>query len=138
MKFHTENKVLTMFSVSSLTDVVFLLLIFFLISSSFIVYPGIRVQLPSAEQTTPQSEKQITLTITENGLYYINSQRVLLKELGEQLSEKLGNEKDKLIIINADKSISLQRAIEVMDIAKSIGASKFLIATVQQQHTSRK
>lgn len=126
-----------MFSVSSLTDVVFLLLIFFLLSSSFIVYPGIRVHLPNAEQTTPQSEKQIVLTITENGLYYINSQRVLLEELGEKLSEKLGSEKDKLIVINADKSISLQRAIEVMDVAKNIGASRFLIATVQQPKKSR-
>ena len=138
MKFQTENKLMTMFSVSSLTDVVFLLLIFFLLSSSFVVQPGIKVQLPSAEQTPAKSETQIILTITEKGQYFVNNQRVAVADLGTTLLQQLGENKDKLVVINADKTLSLQRAVEVMDIAKHVGASRFLIATNQEKEPGRR
>ncbi|MBS4028397.1 MAG: biopolymer transporter ExbD [Ignavibacteriales bacterium] len=135
MKWQTENKLLTMFSVSSLTDIIFLLMIFFLLSSSIVIQPGIKVQLPSAEQTPQQTEQNIVLTITEKGQYYVNNLLVPKGRLESTLAQQLGNDKERLIVINADKTVSLQLAVEVMDIAKHIGASRFLIATAQEKPT---
>ena len=67
MKFKTENKLLTAFNFSSLTDIVFLLLIFFLLSSTFIVQPGIKVKLPKSETTEITSDKNITISIARDG-----------------------------------------------------------------------
>lgn len=126
-----------MFSVSSLTDIIFLLLIFFLLTSSFIVRPGIEVQLPSAEQSQAKAEEQIVLSITSSGLYFINEKKMSLQEMAAQLSVLLDENKEKTIVINADKNVSLQSTVEVMDIAKNIGASHFLIATQQTKKTKR-
>ena len=62
MKIRAENKVLDTFSFSSLTDIVMLLLIFFLLSSSFIIQPGIKVKLPVSDTAESTNEKNITIT----------------------------------------------------------------------------
>ncbi|MEK7263506.1 MAG: biopolymer transporter ExbD [Bacteroidota bacterium] len=133
MKFHTENKALSMFSVSSLTDIIFLLLIFFLLTSSFVVRPGIEVQLPSSEESKSKADEQIVLSITSTGHYYVNEKKFSFEEISTQLALLLGDNKEKTIVINADKNVSLQTTVEVMDIAKNIGASHFLIATQQNK-----
>ena len=86
MKLNTEQKLLDTFSFSSLTDIVMLLLIFFLLSSTFIVQPGIKVQLPKAESSEDILDKSITVTIAPDGLYYINDLQVVLSELGARLN----------------------------------------------------
>ena len=133
MKFKTENKINTAFSVATLTDIMFLLLIFFLVTSSFAVQSGIKVQLPSAEQIQAKTETEVMLTITEKGTYYVNNERVNFGELEKKISEQLTENNNKLIVINADKTVSLQRAVEVMDVAKHVGATRFLIATRQEK-----
>jgi biopolymer transport protein ExbD len=129
MRFHTENKPLTMFSFSSLTDIVLLLLIFFLLSSSFVVQPGIRVQLPKAEAAETLDERNVTVTLTEKGQLFVNSKQVTLQTLGQELSGALSKAKDQVVVINADRNVSLQSTVQVIDVAKSVGASRFMIAT---------
>jgi len=129
MKIRAENKLLAMFSYSSLTDVVMLLLIFFLLSSSFVIQPGIKVQLPKAEMGEAQSLKNITITLTEKGQLFLNVEQVTLENLGKKLSVALGNDGDKVIVIKADKNVTLQNTVQVIDIAKAVGAQRFMIAT---------
>ena len=104
MELQSENKLLTMFSFSGLTDIVFLLLIFFLLSSSFVVQPGIKVQLPKAEAGETQTEKNIIVTLTEKGQLFVNDQQVSLESLGQKLSAALNNDNAKIVIIKADKN----------------------------------
>ncbi|MFN0157548.1 MAG: ExbD/TolR family protein [Bacteroidota bacterium] len=129
MKLKSENKLLTNFSVSSLTDIVMLLLIFFLLSSSFVVSPGIKVQLPRAETGETPNDKNVTISVTEKGQVYLNAKQVTLETLGQRLSAALGNDPQMLVVINADKNVTLQNTVQVIDIAKAVGAQRFMIAT---------
>jgi biopolymer transport protein ExbD len=130
MTFKTENKVLSIFNFSSLTDIVLLLLIFFLLSSSFVLQTGIKVQLPKAEAAETQSPKNIIITLTEAGKVYLNADEVTVSTLGQKLLPLVQKESDQVVVIKADRSVSLQRTVEVIDVAKAVGAAKFLIATV--------
>lgn len=134
MKFKVENKVLTSFSVSSLTDIVMLLLIFFLLSSSFVMSSGIKVQLPRAETGEINTGKNVNVSVTDKGKLYVNSEQVTLENLGRKLSSVLQNNPDKIIVVSADKNVTLQNAVQVIDIAKAVGATRFLIATQPLSH----
>lgn len=129
MKFQTDNKLLTMFSFSSLTDIVLLLLIFFLLSSSFVIQPGIKVQLPKAETGETQTDRNITITLTERGQVYLNTEQTTLDLLGQKLAAALRANQDGIVVIKADRSVTLQNTVQVIDIAKAVGASRFMIAT---------
>ena len=131
MKLTTENKFLETFSFSSLTDIVLLLLIFFLLSSTFIVQPGIKVKLPKSESSEVTSDKNIAISITRGGEYYLNEERVLLSSLPALLSQKFVFGKEQIVVIKADYDVTLQSAVNVMDIAKNVGFDKFSIATEQ-------
>ncbi|MBD3291258.1 biopolymer transporter ExbD [candidate division KSB1 bacterium] len=125
----TRRKKIIMFSAISLTDIVLLLLIFFLLSSSFIVQPGIKVTLPKAVSADVDSSDRIFVTVTENQVIYLNQKQVLKSELGVELRELLSEKPERLVVIQADKDISLENTIEVIDIAKLAGAERFMIAT---------
>ena len=129
MNLKVENKLLTTFNFSSLTDIVLLLLIFFLLSSTFIVQPGIKVRLPKSETTEVSSEKNVTISITRDGAYYLNEERVTLSSLPALLQQKFVFGKEQIVVIKADREVTLQSAVDVMDIAKSVGFDKFSIAT---------
>lgn len=129
MKFSTQHKSLAVFSYSSLTDIVFLLLIFFLLSSSFVIQSGIKVQLPKSAAAEQETQRQIVITVTEKGLIFLNDRQVTTESLGAQLAPLIGEDRDKIVIIKADQTVSLQSAVQVMDIAKGVGAFRLLIAT---------
>ncbi len=129
MRLKTENKLLTIFSFSSLTDIVFLLLIFFLLSSSFVIQPGIKVQLPKSVTKETEDRREIVITLTERGTVFLNNEQVTVEVLGTRLATLLRDAKDKAVVINADRAVSLQSAVQVMDVAKAVGATRFLIAT---------
>ena len=129
MKLTAENKLLTAFSYSSLTDVIFLLLIFFLLSSSFVIQPGIKVQLPKAETGETQTDKNVTVTLTEKGQVFLNSEQVTIETLGQKLLSAMQKEMDKVIVIKADRNVTLQNTVQIIDIAKAVGANRFMIAT---------
>jgi biopolymer transport protein ExbD len=130
MKFSNQQlKPLAAFSHSSLTDIVFLLLIFFLLSSSFVIQSGIKVQLPKSVTGEQETQRQIVITVTEKGAIFLNDRQVTTETLGGQLAPLIGENRDKIVIIKADQTVSLQSAVQVMDIAKGVGALRLLIAT---------
>ncbi len=129
MNLKVENKLLTTFNFSSLTDIIFLLLIFFLLSSTFIVQPGIKVKLPRSETTEMTSEKNITISITRDGSYYLNEERVTLSSLPALLQQKFAFGTEQVVVIKADRDVTLQSAVDVMDISKNVGFERFSIAT---------
>ena len=129
MNFQMNRSKIITFSTISLTDIVLLLLIFFLLSSSFFIQPGIKVNLPKAITGNVESKDRINLTITKKEMIYLNNQQILKSELGGKLKELLKDQPEKLVVIQADKDLTLETAIEVVDIAKLAGAEKFMIAT---------
>lgn len=129
MRLGSEQKLLTTFSVSSLTDIVMLLLIFFLLSSSFVMQPGIKVQLPRAETGETQTDKNVTISLTERGQIFINAKQVTLETLGRELSTALNADPQMVVVVNADRNVTLQNTVQVIDVAKAVGATRFMIAT---------
>jgi biopolymer transport protein ExbD len=129
MTFKSETKLLDIFNFSSLTDIVLQLLIFFLLSSSFVMQTGIKVQLPKAEMGESESRKNIIVTLTETGNLYLNGEQLVVSSLGPKLAGLIGSDKEQVVVIKADKTVSLQRTVEVIDVAKAVGAAKFMIAT---------
>ncbi|MBN1351174.1 biopolymer transporter ExbD [candidate division KSB1 bacterium] len=132
MDFQTNRKKILTFSAISLTDIVLLLLIFFLLSSSFIIQPGIKVKLPKAVSGQVEPGDRIILTITSAGSIFLNGEQLNLEELGAGLRQSLANHPEKLVVIKADRRLSLEKLVEVVDIAKLAGTEKFMIATIPE------
>jgi biopolymer transport protein ExbD len=129
MKIETSRKRMVMFSTISLTDIVLLLLIFFLLTSSFVVQPGIKVKLPKAASGQQDDSDKIFLTVTKSEQIYLNSKPINRRDLGTQLRQLLQEKEDKLVVIRADKDLSLEATIRIVDTAKLAGAERFMIAT---------
>jgi biopolymer transport protein ExbD len=127
--FTTTRKRIVQYAAISLTDIVLLLLIYFMLSSSFIVQPGIKVKLPRAASGEVEEADKIYLTVTKTEQLFLNGSMVSKQELGARLTALLKQVPDKTVIIRADKDLTLEATVQVIDIAKMAGADKFLIAT---------
>lgn len=132
MKFEVSNKPLSVFSYSSLTDIVLLLVIFFLLTSQFVIQTGVKVKLPSS-QTSEQSEPtQLVVTITAENAFYIGSEQIGIDQLPAKLKESMRVLKQSSLIIRADKTVQINYVIKVIDAAKSVGIGKFTIDTEKE------
>ena len=131
MKIQLNRKPMIHFSSIGLTDIVFLLLIFFMLTSSFVVQPGIKIKLPKAASGQTDETDKIFITITRNESIYLNQKRVSQADLGNELIKAFNERPDRMVVIRADKDLSLETTIKVIDKAKLAGAEKFLIATEQ-------
>ncbi|MEE8341159.1 MAG: biopolymer transporter ExbD [Candidatus Neomarinimicrobiota bacterium] len=133
MKIRAENKVLDTFSFSSLTDIVLLLLIFFLLSSTFIIQPGIKVKLPVSDTAESTNEKSITITLTNKGLIYLNNKQISITELPAGWNQLMVANPAQAIIIRADKGVTIEQTVAILDIGKKVGATNFNIATEKSE-----
>jgi biopolymer transport protein ExbD len=114
---------------TSLIDIVFLLLIYFLLTTNFIVDEGIKVKLPNARAASSQTEKEITIVVDRNGRPFLDNREIPLNELFSELKGRLENREDSLVVIKADRSVVLNKAVQVMDVAKAAGAGRLALAT---------
>ncbi|KAB1066300.1 MULTISPECIES: ExbD/TolR family protein [Salibacter] len=117
MAIKSRNKVSTAFNMSSMTDIVFLLLIFFLIASTMISPNGMKVLLPKSSQRTT-GKQNISVTVTEDHKYYINTDLVKKEQLEPRLKARLSAEEKPGIILRADEAVDVKSVVYVMDIAQ--------------------
>lgn len=123
---------LTTFSMASLTDIVMLLVIFFLLSSSYIVQPGIKVELPDSETAQVVDEKNIVIAVTREGVVWVQNERTTVQRLAATLRPMIVHGASQTVVIKADKQVSLETAVHVIDQVKAAGGERFLIATVKE------
>lgn len=116
---------------SSMTDIVFLLLIFFMLTSNFVVSNGITLNLPSATGQVV-SDKTVTVSITKELKYYINQDAVSFEMLDSRLRAELADMATPTVILNADKDISIEQMVKVMAVIKNMNA-KMVLATQPQE-----
>ncbi len=128
MKFKTKELTLLRFETAAMTDIVFLLLIFFLLSSSFIVQTGIKVDLPAATSPENQDAARIVLSVTKDEDVFVNEKKVAWSDIQKELESLLESSKDKLVVVRGDRHLSLGKTVEVMDIARRSGAVRLAIA----------
>jgi len=129
MTFSTTRKPMVNFVAISLSDIVLLLLIYFLLTSTYVLQPGIKVKMPRAASGETDKEDKIYLTLAKNDRIYLNDKPVSLDGLGAQIRPLLAHRSEKTVVIRADKDLTLEATIRVVDVAKMAGAEKFLIAT---------
>ncbi len=115
-----------------LIDIVFLLLIYFLLTTSFLVDEGIKIKLPQAKASAPQTEKEITVYVDRQGRTFLGTEEVSLAMLSNRLKEMIGGEENKLVVIRADRAVILNKAVKVMDVAKAAGAGRLCLATEKE------
>ncbi|MBL7130181.1 MAG: biopolymer transporter ExbD [Candidatus Omnitrophica bacterium] len=115
--------------IAPLIDVVFLLLIFFMLTSSFIIQPGIKINLPRAVTSKAIQEKNLIITVSAEDLIYLNNRPVTLNQLKSHL-EKAVNE-DLPLLIKADRKASLGKVVQIWDICRETGLTQINIATNQ-------
>ena len=111
-----KNKVSTEFNMSSMTDIVFLLLIFFMITSTMVTTNALDLVLPKGKGKT-DSNKSISVSIDKDLQFFIDKDNVDEASLEQQLLAIMANAKDKAIVLRAEKSVPHEKVVYVMDIA---------------------
>lgn len=113
---------------SSMTDIIFLLLIFFMLTSNFVTPSGLPVSLPSSKASSIVMQK-ISITITPELEYYLNDQPVALESIEPQLAELLQGTEEGVVVLHVDKSVPVEYLVKVAGIATNLNA-KVTLATV--------
>lgn len=129
MEFARRRRVGASLNITPLIDVVLLLLIFFMISTTFVVQPGIPIRLPEAGSAASQLRREWVATVTARGELYLNEVRVTPKTLQRQLAAAVGRGEIEVLIVKADEAARHGRVVEVMDAAKLAGVKRLAIAT---------
>lgn len=133
MRFKRHMKLehgLKQIDIAPLIDVVFLLIIFFMLTSSFVMQPGIKVSLPKAVTSEVVRYENIEVLVSGENVIYFNGKVITMQELKDLL--KGVAKKNQPMFIKADRHSSLGRLVEVWDIARDLGISQISIATDQQ------
>jgi len=116
MNIRGRNKVTPEFNMSSMTDVVFLLLIFFMLASTLVTTNAIDIILPKASGKT-ENKQSISVSIKKDLTYYIDQKRIGESVLENELISLLSNQEEPTIVLRAEKSVPVDNVVKVMDIA---------------------
>ncbi|MEJ5348367.1 MAG: biopolymer transporter ExbD [Desulfosoma sp.] len=114
---------------TSLIDIVFLLLVYFLLTTNFLTEEGIRVQLPQALSVVPSEDREIIVTLSSEGDVYLGAKAVTLEDLSTVIKERLQSNPETAVVLKADRSLVLDRVVQVMDTIKAAGAARLRLAT---------
>ena len=134
MALKSRNKVSANFNMSSMTDIVFLLLIFFMLTSTLVTQNALDLALPqSSSKNTETTTLSVSIEKKDNVItYYIDKKDVEFEKLADLLIIKLKETKDKGIILNAGKSVEIEHVVKVMQIAYD-NEFKLVLATSQEE-----
>ena len=131
MKISVKNKIDPSFSMASMTDIIFLLLIFILITASYSP-KALPVDLPlSANERTESA--QINVTVTAQLAYYVERKRVSFNQLYPVLRDALTETSNKVVVLHMDKKLSIAHMVKIADIANRLGAAVSIATEFQNK-----
>jgi len=116
----SRSEPLTMFSQSSLTDIILLLLIFFLLTSSFVSNFGIRINIPQAESSITTESTQISVAVTPEGDYFVDGEQTSRANLSTAIRSAYQNKPGATLVVRADKDARVDDAVIAMNIGKAL------------------
>jgi len=114
---------------TSLIDIVFLLLIYFMLTTNFMVDEGIKIALPQARAGAPQTRQEITIYVDREGRAFWADEEIPMDRLFARLKTAINGRPDQLVVVKADRAVILNQAVKVMDLAKAAGAASLCLAT---------
>lgn len=126
MNLQNRNKIDPAFSMASMTDLIFLLLIFFMLTSSFITPSGLPVNLPTSKSSTIEVQK-VSVTVTKDLQFFVNEKKVTRATLEGELKSRLAGAKG-VVVLHIDESVPTRETVYVAGIATALEA-KVSIAT---------
>ena len=115
--------------VTALIDIVFLLLVYFLLTTNFITDEGITIKLPQATAAAPQTEREITVQVDRDGRTYLGHEPVPHDQLLSSLRARINGRDNIVVVVRADRAIVLNKAVRVLDMARAAGAARLCLAT---------
>ena len=116
MGLRSRNKVSANFNMSSMTDIVFLLLIFFMLTSTLVSPNALKLLLPSSKAKTLEKQT-ISISITKDIDFYINENKVTSASIEQELKLLINNATEPAIILHTDKTVAIEHVVKIMDIA---------------------
>ena len=128
MNLRGRNKVSAEFSMSSMTDIVFLLLVFFLLTSPAITPDALDLILPKAKGKSTH-QQQASVSITKAGAFYVNKERSTRSAWAGALRKALAQDADSTLILRAEQGVPIEQAVFVMDLANQNGYKVVLAVT---------
>ena len=121
MKLTPKNQLKSDFSVFSMTDIVFLLLIFFMLTSQFVTPSGLDISVPTSSAATKVVQR-VTIAITKDLRHYINGKETSLQQLKSNLEAALSQTSQGSVLLSVDKSVPVQNLIDVVSIVNELKA----------------
>lgn len=109
-----------MFSQSGLTDIILLLLIFFLLTSSFVSNFGIRINIPQAESSVTTNSQQISVAITPEGDFFVDGEQASRGNISTIIREAYQNKPNASLVVRADRDAKVDDAVRVMNIGQAL------------------
>lgn len=116
-------------NVTSLIDVVFLLLIFFVVTATFLERPGIDLTLPEAGSAPVAAREELTIRLSSDGATWVDGARVESRALADTLEARLAREGTDRVVLEADERVPHGRVVHAMDAARRAGAEALVVAT---------
>ena len=129
MKFKKSITTKNSIDITPMVDIVFLLIIFFMVSTTFVKTSGIKINLPEAVSSDSQPKNDIILSVNTKGEIFVGDKKVRLGSLGNVLKKRKLKKDSGVLIIRGDENIKYRTLVEVMDIAKMTGIEKISLAT---------
>jgi biopolymer transport protein ExbD len=127
MNLRSRSKVLAEFNMSSMTDIIFLLLIFFMLTSTLVSPNALKLLLPNSSSQT-RAKSNIAISIDKDLKYYFGTDAVSLDELRGKIQAKASSEEDPTIVLNVEKSVPIDNVVQVMNIGNELKV-KMILAT---------
>lgn len=128
MKLLQIPKKRILLNITPLIDVLFILIIFFVVSSTFLEQPGIKLELPKAASSESQRVEKAVLYITSESKLFFGEQEVTLDNLPGIVKNAMEGQAEKSLIVNADQQVHHGLVVKVMDIARTNGVEKLVIS----------
>lgn len=129
MKLLDEHKKKAILNITPLIDVLFILIIFFTVSSTFLEQQGIKLQLPKAQSAETQRTEKAVLFISKDSELFLGDKPVTLAQLPQKVRELMETRPEKTLIISADEKVSHGLVVNVMDIARTNLVERLVIST---------
>lgn len=135
MSFRTRRAVNYTINIASLVDILFILLIFFVVTSTFVEQPNIKLDLPSAKHSETSESQGLVLTITRDSRLFLGKQPIGITELDAALRSKVAASGEPTLILRADKEVPYGAVVAVMDVARGAGLKRMTAITISEKET---
>lgn len=130
MRFRDKTPSKSFINLTPLVDMLFIILLFFLVTSTFIEQPNIKLELPTTKHTPTSKIEEQVLIISRDGRLFFRNEPVARKDLIPVLKKAFSQQTEKTLVLRADKNVPYGLVVNVMDAAKGAGLKKIVAPTV--------